>query len=444
LPTHFLVRQTKICHFDRRRHLAVEPKSVISTAGGAPGRRSGETRFSTSISTQPKPTLPSKPGDSNSALSPFFHKGANYLHRTVSPRQPESKENPLTQPTTEDLTPYEKRSRAEVRGHILFCIVVLLLLALAWTLRKELLILYVSALFAVVLMPAVTYVTTHGFRGYHPSRAVAIILLIVTVLLVLAIFFTTGLPPVLRDLSNFSAELPQRIPEVVAKIKKIPFASRFGIDAFAQRAVGAFDTIASYLVTSLPLWLSHLFDIVTTAFLCVYFMLEGESAYQFFLSLFPSENRHRLDKTLQRAERKVSKWLVGQGTLMLILGVVSTIVFGLLHVRYFVLLGFLMGLFNIIPIAGGVITIVLAAGVAALDSWTKMTGVLIFYLVYVNIENAVLIPRIMRSSVNLMGLTVLVALLLGTALAGIVGALVSVPTAALIAVMLEDYAVRND
>jgi predicted PurR-regulated permease PerM len=73
-----------------------------------------------------------------------------------------------------------------------------------------------------------------------------------------------------------------------------------------------------------------------------------------------------------------------------------------------------------------------------------MSGVLIFYLIYVNVENAILIPRIMRSSVNLMGLTVLVALLLGTALAGVVGALVSVPTAALITVLLEEYAVQKN
>ena len=127
---------------------------------------------------------------------------------------------------------------------------------------------------------------------------------------------------------------------------------------------------------------------------------------------------------------------------MLILGVASSIVFGLLHVRYFLLLGFLMGLFNFIPIAGGVITIVVAAGVAALDSWTKMAVVLSFYAIYVNVENAVLTPRIMRSSGNLMGLTVLVALLIGTALAGGVGALVAVPTAALISVLLDEYAVR--
>jgi len=325
---------------------------------------------------------------------------------------------------------------------------VLLFLALAWALRKELLILYVSALFAVVLMPIVGRITQLNIRGYHPSRAVAIIFLILGVAGILALFFTTGLPPVLRDLRQFSDELPQRIPDIGAKLKRIPFANRFGVETLAQRAVGAFDATASYLFTSVPLWLSHLFDILTATFLCIYFMLEGEHAYHFFLSLFPTDQpkdqRSRLNQTLKRAERKMSKWLIGQGTLMLILGVCSIIVFGILHVRYFLLLGFLMGLLNIIPIAGGVITITLVAIVAALDSWTKMSGVLIFYLIYVNVENAILIPRIMRSSVNLMGLTVLVSLLLGTALAGVVGALVSVPTAALITVLLEEYAVHKN
>jgi predicted PurR-regulated permease PerM len=113
-------------------------------------------------------------------------------------------------------------------------------------------------------------------------------------------------------------------------------------------------------------------------------------------------------------------------------------------VRYFFLLGVVMGMMNLIPIVGGVITILLAAGVAALDSWTKMAGVLIFYAIYVNVENAFLIPRIMRSSVNLMGLTVLIALISGTEIAGILGALVAVPTAALVAVLVDEYLVHAD
>jgi predicted PurR-regulated permease PerM len=293
-------------------------------------------------------------------------------------------------------------------------------------------------------MPVVTSITKLRIGTYYPTRPVAIILLLVAAASALALFFTLGLPPVLRDLREFTTELPARIPGIVAKIKKLPMADRFGIDSVAQRAENAATATAGYLVTSLPLWLGHIFDILTAVFLCIYFMLEGEFAYRFFLSLFDVEKRNRLDRTLQKAELKMSKWLLGQSLLMLILGLSSIAVFGLLHVRYYILLGCLMGLFNIIPIAGGVITIVLAAGIAALDSWTKMAGVLLFYAIYVNIENAVLTPRIMRSSVNLMGLTVLIALLCGTAIAGIVGALVAVPTAALISVLLEEYAVHKE
>jgi len=221
-------------------------------------------------------------------------------------------------------------------------------------------------------------------------------------------------------------------------------ADKLGVDSLAQKAEGLASSTAQYLFNAAPLWLSHLLDILTAFILCIYFMLEGEFAYRYFLSLIPAPGRDRLDRTLLIAEVRMSKWLLGQGALMLILGACSLAVFGILHVRYFVLLGVLMGLFNIIPIAGGVITILLAAGVAALDSWQKMLGVLIFYAIYIQLENAVLTPRIMKSSVDLMGLTVLIALLAGSAVAGVVGALVAVPTAALIAVLMDEYLVHKD
>jgi predicted PurR-regulated permease PerM len=221
-------------------------------------------------------------------------------------------------------------------------------------------------------------------------------------------------------------------------------ADKLGFDSIAEKAESALSATAEYLFATVPNWLGSVFDLLTALVLCVYFMLEGNAAYQWFMSLLSVENRLRLAVTLQRAERRMSKWLIGQGLLMLILGTSSTIVFGVLRVRYFFLLGVLMGLMNIIPIAGGVITITLVAAVGALDSWAKMAGVLLFYIVYVNIENAYLTPRIMRQSVNLMGLTVLIALIAGTELAGVVGALVAVPTAALIAVLIEEYLVQKD
>jgi predicted PurR-regulated permease PerM len=283
------------------------------------------------------------------------------------------------------------------------------------------------------------------FRGgRHISRGLAIALLLGSVLLGLALVFALGLPPVIHDIRQFANDLPQRIPPIVARLKRLPLADKLGVDSLTSRIENGLSATAEYLFASFPAWMGRVFDLLTAFVLCVYFMLEGNTAYQWFMSLFSVENRLRLAVTLEKAEIRMSRWLFGQALLMLILGVCSTIVFGFLHVRYFVLLGVLMGLMNIIPIAGGVVTILVAGAVAAIDSWTKMAGVFLFYLIYVNIENAFLTPRIMRSSVNLMGLAVVIALIAGTDLAGIPGALVAVPTAALIAVLMDEYLVQND
>ena len=333
---------------------------------------------------------------------------------------------------------------SNVRGHILFAFGVALLLALAWRLRSVLELVYVSALFAVVLMPVVQNIMQLRIRKWSPSRPVAIVALVVVVFGALALFLIVGLPPVLHDTQHFAADLPRRIPTIISHLKRLPMADKFGFDSLAQKSESAISSTAEYVLATAPLWLERLFDLFTAFFLCIYFMLEGEFVYFYLLSFFPPESSERLAKTLIIAELRMSKWLIGQGALMLILGICSTIVFAALHVRYFFLLGVLMGLFNIIPVAGGIITILLAAGVAATQSWATMGGVLLFYAIYIQIENGFLTPRIMRSRVNLMGLSVLVALLAGSALAGIVGALVAVPTAALIAVIMDEYVVQTD
>ena len=347
---------------------------------------------------------------------------------------------------TNDATPAtatQAESHRAVRGHMVFAVFLFLLLATAYKLRKELEIIYVSALFAVVLMPIIRRITEFSIRGWKPQRWMAILLLLLVGVISISIFLLIGLPPVLDNMKSAIVDLPGQIPKLALRLHHIPLAEKIGIGNIVEKGTKTLGEVGSYVVTSLPLWLSHVFDILTATFLCIYFMLEGEHAYDFFLTLFPLSQRQRLDVTLRKAEQKMSKWLIGQGSLMLILGVLSTAAYGVLHVRYFILLGILTGLLNIIPIIGAIVSIVVAGAVAALDSWTKMFGVFIFFFLYENLENAYLTPRIMRSSVNLMGLTVLVALLLGSALAGVVGALVAVPTAALISVLLEEYAVKR-
>jgi predicted PurR-regulated permease PerM len=342
-----------------------------------------------------------------------------------------------------ELTPHEQQRRA-IHGYILFFFAVAILVGVLWVLRNVLEIVYVSALFAVVLMPVVQQVMKLKIYRWQPSRTVAVLGLVFAVFVLLGGFFVVAMPPVIHDMQHFGSDLPSRLPGIGQKVRNLPFADHIGMDSIAEKIQNGATETASYIIATAPKWLERLFDVVTSAILCVYFMLEGEFAYFYFLSFIPLEYRDRLARTLTAAEGRMSKWLIGQAGLMLILGITSTAVFHALHVRYAFLLGVLMGLFNIVPVIGGLITIVLAALVAAMDSWSRMAGVLIFYVIYIQIENAYLTPRIMRTSVNLMGLSVLIALLAGSALAGVVGALVAVPSAALVAVIMDEYVVQKD
>jgi predicted PurR-regulated permease PerM len=238
--------------------------------------------------------------------------------------------------------------------------------------------------------------------------------------------------------------MPARLPALMEKLKHIPYAQSLDTSDLSSRLEGFVSQAATYLLLSVTDWAGKLFDLAMGFILTIYFILEGDHAYRWFLSFFPPERRERLDATLQRAEVRMGKWLLGQGSLMLILGVASTIVYLSFGVRYAYALGVLTGLLNIIPVLGAAMSIVLALMVAAIDSWGAVLGIVIFYLVYLQVENSILVPRIMKNRVGLPSLAILVALLLGSALAGIVGAMVSVPTAVLVSVLLDEYVVSKE
>ena len=341
------------------------------------------------------------------------------------------------------MTEFSGRPRS-LRSDIVFAFTLALACALAWLVRDVLMLLYVSALFAVVLTPVVRSTSSLRIGRWQPFKGSAVLFLLLAVAAALTAFGCLALPPVIRDLQEFGREMPSRLPDILEKLKKIPFADRLNTGEIGSRVQDFGSHAATYLLLSIRDWAGNLFDIVTGLILTVYFILEGDQAYRWFLSFFSPVNRNRLDRTLRRAEIRVGKWLLGQGSLMLILGLTSTIVYLSVGVRYAYALGFLTGLLNIIPVLGAAVCVALALLVAAIDSWGRVLGIAVFYLVYLQIENSYLVPRIMRNRVGLPGLAILVALLLGFALEGVPGAMVSVPTAVLVAVLIDEYFVHKE
>ncbi len=327
------------------------------------------------------------------------------------------------------------------RSDILFTFGLILACGLAWLLRDVLMLLYVSALFATVLTPVVRSTGRLRIGRWRPFKGYAVFFLLLGIAGALTGFGFLAFPPVIRDLQEFAKEMPSRLPAVLDKLRHLPFANNLNTDEITAKVQDFVSNAATYLLLSIKNWAGTLVNVAMGFILTVYFILEGATAYVWFLSFVPPENRERLDGALQRARVRMDKWLIGQLSLMLILGLSSTAVYLFLHIRYAFALGVLTGLLNIIPVLGAAICVGLALLVAAIDSWGRVLGVAIFYAIYLQVENSFLTPRIMRNSVGLPGLSILVALIIGSALGGVPGALVSVPTAVLVAVLMDEYLV---
>jgi len=334
-------------------------------------------------------------------------------------------------------------NRRDLRADILFAFGLGVLCYLAWLLRHVLLLLFVSALAAVVLTPIVRATSQVRIGNRRPFRGKAILILLLAVAAALTAFGFLAFPPVIRDLNEAGKEMPQRLPVFLEKLKHVPFANQVNTEAVSEKVQDFVSNAATYLLLSIKNWAGAIFSIAMGVILTVYFILEGDIAYRWFLSFFPPGKRARLDAALQRSDIRMGQWLVGQGSLMLILGIASTVVYASLHVRYAYALGVFTGLLNIIPVVGSAISIAVALLVAAVDSWGRVIGVAVFYLVWVQVENSFLIPRIMGTRVGLPGISILVALLIGSELGGVLGAIISVPTAVLVSVLIDEYLIQK-
>jgi predicted PurR-regulated permease PerM len=325
------------------------------------------------------------------------------------------------------------------RSDIVFAVGLVVALLIAYYLRHALLLIYVSILFAIVLTPAVRFIQRLSIGRWHPGKGLAILLLLISLLVLVGVFIGIVIPPIVRDTHEFASDLPSRLPEMMERLRKIPALNRLAPQDLQEQLT----SLAARLPRLLSGIAGGLVGFFTWLILTIYFVLDGRRTVDWGLRLLPEHTAFGLRPVLLHARDRVRRWMLGQLLLMLTLGVLSAIVYNLLGIRYATGLAVFTGMANIVPIVGPVASVLLAAVAAAFDSWMKVVGVLAFYAVYQQLENGFLTPRIMRATVELPALAVVVALLIGGELAGLLGGLVAVPSAALIAVFVDEYLMRR-
>jgi len=179
--------------------------------------------------------------------------------------------------------------------------------------------------------------------------------------------------------------------------------------------------------------------LVTVLIISFYYLMEKSWIRRIVLLDAAPGTRIRVSRIWDEVEQKVGDWLRGQLTLCLVIGVTATIGYAVMGIQFWPLLGLWAGVTEIIPILGPWLGGVPAVFIALTQGWEKGFLVAGFVVLLQLTENAVLVPRVMRGAVGLTPLTVFIAILAGTEFAGVAGALLAIPIAAVIQVMLSHY-----
>jgi predicted PurR-regulated permease PerM len=177
---------------------------------------------------------------------------------------------------------------------------------------------------------------------------------------------------------------------------------------------------------------------VTIVFLTFFMLLEGRSWVERFYSLLSPESQPRWRKVGEDIYRTVGGYVTGNILISIIAGAGNTVVLLIMGVPYAVALGLLVAFLDLIPLAGATVAGVIVAAVAFLHSVPAGIVVVIFFVVYQQVENHVLQPVIYGKTVQLSPLAVLIAVLVGAELAGIIGALAAIPVAGALQVIVRD------
>ena len=183
----------------------------------------------------------------------------------------------------------------------------------------------------------------------------------------------------------------------------------------------AMDTVAT-AVTNV---VGGLFAFLTVFVLTFYLLLESDTLFAAFARLFPRDNRPRVKEAARKISTKVSAWLNGQLILAGTIGASAAVGLYLLGVPYFYVLALTAAFGEMIPVVGPILAAVPAVLIALTVSPKTALFVMIFFIVQQQVENHLLVPKVMERQVGVTAVTVIVALLIGGAALGITGAILA-------------------
>ena len=297
---------------------------------------------------------------------------------------------------------------------------------------KEILILLASAIIiASICQPWVNFL-----KKKKVSRLLGTSFVFILILVILGVFFWLVVPLVISQFGNFITNFNETIVKIGNQsflteiIQQLIINLKAAFDILAKGATAVFDLIFSIF--------GGIFLAITCLVLAFYLTLEENGVEKFFRSILPKSYEEWIISIFEKSTARIGRWFQGRIILSFIVGLLSWLGFYLLGMKYSGTLALLAAVLENIPLVGAIFVGLIAFLVALTDSWLLAVWVVLFFALVQQLENVLLTPLVMKKTTGLSPLVVLLALLIGTKIAGLIGFLLAIPATIIIQEIFEE------
>jgi predicted PurR-regulated permease PerM len=315
-----------------------------------------------------------------------------------------------------------------------------IVLEIVWIARHVLSWIFIALFLALALNPAVDRLERRTSR-----RAAATFVVYIAALAAIAGIALLFIPTLVNQVNDFAHKVPDYIDDVTKGRGRLGFLqTKYHLVDKARKALreGGASKLLGISGTALAVAkgvVTVVVATVTIAFMTFFMLLEGPRWLESFYSLLRPNQRKRWERVGREIYRTVGGYVTGNLLISLIAGGLTSLVLYLTNVPYALALGLIVAILDLIPLAGATIAAIIVGSVAFLHSITAGIIVVVFFIVYQQVENHLLQPLVYGRTVQLSPLAVLISVLVGAELAGVLGALAAIPVAGSLQVVFLDW-----
>lgn len=304
---------------------------------------------------------------------------------------------------------------------VIFIAVFILGLWMIYLIRDLLLILFVAVILMSALSPLVRFLAK-----FRVPKSLAIAITYIIIIAIASGLLAIVLPPLLEETSRLFLTLPPHLEQLfdIAAIDKSVLQSQ--LSSISRNVFSI--TLAAF---------SNLLTIIFLLVLTFYLILERDSLEVKIASLFVGREE-RFKKLIMQIEDKLGGWFRGQLLLSFIIGILSYIGLMILGIPYALPLAVVAGILEVVPVIGPIISAIPAVLIAVTVSPLLAIGVAAMYFVIQQLENNLIVPQVMQRAVGLNPLVVILAIAVGSRLLGFAGALLAVPIAVVLQIIVTE------